>query len=229
MSKKIVNDEIKEDERGSSVANEEDKEDVDRKFNEPSAKRPKRKKETDSDNDDDDDDGSVNDPEKEEKGPVTKRKKKKTDESDSDQFDDDIHCNLRRPPLLTEQEAESLNGAVIFDPSDLDAAIIATYLSPAGAVAVYDYDLLVEINVQMMKDGEEDVGDDEYELFVRACEDIDFNTVRSVPYSGPRGPIIVREEDNMGDEDLEEYDFLEISGHQRCYVIQAGQHRIAKE
>ena len=67
--------------------------------------------------------------------------------------------------------------AVIFDNPDYDAAILG--IDTEGRV-VYDYDLMVKSLID--EDGMTQEG---------AVDFIDYNTVRSLPYAGEKGPIIL--------------------------------------
>jgi len=80
----------------------------------------------------------------------------------------------------------ALDGACVLDPEYLDGAIIGVASGLGGAVAVYDYDLLVQV---MAADGADDGADEEAET--NAIEWIEFNTLRALPYMGLRAPIVV--------------------------------------
>lgn len=80
---------------------------------------------------------------------------------------------------------EVVNGreAIVFDRPAQDACVVGIYNTSNGAVAIYDYDLLVNLE---MGGGEA--------TRQEAEEWIDYNTVRSLEYmKDPRGPIIAKQ------------------------------------
>lgn len=92
-----------------------------------------------------------------------------------------------RPSLsshLTSDERAALDGAILLDPERLDAAVVGITASTEAAVAVYDYDALVRLL-------REDVGDLE-----ETEEWVDYNTLRAIPYMGPRAPVVLRRIDD---------------------------------
>ena len=95
--------------------------------------------------------------------------------------------------VLKEEEIASLDGAMIFEPNDLDAAIIAAIETPDGHVALYDYDKLW----RLFYDSETEESTPE-----QAQEYVDYNLVRGLPYMGRRAPLIGLWVNN---EDGEEY------------------------
>jgi hypothetical protein len=125
-----------------------------------------------------------------------------------------------KQPKLGPEKLELLNGAPVFDPSDLDEAIIEVYKLPSGEhVAVYDYGAIVSYFVKEL--GGDGTGDEgEYE---QAVEWVDYNTCRAVSYMGARAPIIVRkpfegELEPDSDPDLEER-ALTIDG-EKWFVVE---------
>jgi hypothetical protein len=124
-----------------------------------------------------------------------------------------------KQPKLGPEKLELLDGAPVFDPSDLDEAIIEVYKLPGGEhVAVYDYDAIVAHHTKELG-GTPTKDDDAYE---QAVEWVDYNTCRAVPYMGARAPIIVRkpfegELEDDSDPDLEER-FLVIGGEKWLVV-----------
>lgn len=105
---------------------------------------------------------------------------------------------------LTSEQIAMLDGAPLFDPFDLDDAIVDVRVTDKGAVAVYDYDKLCDRFTDDSGDGTRE----------EAQEYVDFNIVRALPYMGDRAPIVallVRriEAGQYGDEqraeDLDEY------------------------
>ena len=94
---------------------------------------------------------------------------------------------------LSAESIARLNGAPVFDPEDLDDAIIDVFSSSDGDVAVYDYEKLC----QHFYDGENpDL------TWEHAMEWVDYNLVRALPYMNPRAPLIVM---RVEKEDREEY------------------------
>lgn len=84
---------------------------------------------------------------------------------------------------LSKKQKRLLDGAPILDPDTLDRAIIGVVETPQGHAAVYDYEKLVEaMRVGDPSSSEEDV-----------VEWISYNTVRALPYMGPRAPWILEE------------------------------------
>jgi hypothetical protein len=81
----------------------------------------------------------------------------------------------------------ALEGATLLDPERLDAAIMGVLEVMASPVAVYDYDALVRLL-------QEDVGDLE-----ETEEWVDYNTLRAIPYMGPRAPVVLRRLDDDPD------------------------------
>lgn len=103
---------------------------------------------------------------------------------------------MLRAPLLTKQEIDFLYGATLFDPSELDAAIVGVVNSKTGHVPVYDYDRIVSAYANMFRrdagpandDGDHDGDEDFYQ---QAVEWVDYNTLGVLP-SLTRRPIVVR-------------------------------------
>jgi hypothetical protein len=125
-----------------------------------------------------------------------------------------------KQPSLGAEKLELLIGAPVFDPDDLDEAIIDVYKLPSGEhVALYDYGAIVSYFVKEL--GGDGTGDEgEYE---QAVEWVDYNTCRTVHYMQPRAPIIVRkpfegELEPDSDPDLEER-FLVIGG-EKWFVVE---------
>lgn len=81
---------------------------------------------------------------------------------------------------LTEEQIQSLEGASVFDPVDLDDAIVEVRQTKGGAIAVYDYDMLCEKYFDDTEDG----------TYEHAQEYVDYNMVRALPYMSARAPII---------------------------------------
>lgn len=112
---------------------------------------------------------------------------------------------------LKPQEVESLEGAMLFEPYDLDEAIVGVIDTPEGAVALYDYDALCRV---FCREGEEE----DFRIVQQyAQEYVDYNLVRSLPHIRPRGPRIGLWVNN---EDGEEYgDDVEYIRHRgKIYV-----------
>lgn len=87
--------------------------------------------------------------------------------------------------ILTQAQIQALDGATVLDPATLDAAIID--ISGQPAVAVYDYNKLVDIFAAEAADGKPPA-DEEY---MGAVEWVDYNIVRGLPYMGTRAPLVV--------------------------------------
>lgn len=109
---------------------------------------------------------------------------------------------LIKSSILSEQEKGSLDGAAVFDPDSLDAAIIGVTLTEAGdAVAVYSYDALVACFQALLTNAVDSSGhcgepDEEQasDLDRAAAMDwVEFNTLPSIPYMGRRAPVVVDE------------------------------------
>lgn len=73
-----------------------------------------------------------------------------------------------------------LDGAPVFDPFDLDDAIVDVRVTDKGAIAVYDYDKLCNHFTDESGDGTPE----------EAQEYVDYNIVRALPYMGDRAPIV---------------------------------------
>ena len=73
--------------------------------------------------------------------------------------------------------AELPDDAIVFDNMAYDSSIIG--ITTDGRI-VYDYDKMVD---ELMQDEDWSYED--------AVDWIDYNTVRSLPYAGPNGPIIM--------------------------------------
>lgn len=83
-----------------------------------------------------------------------------------------------------------LDGATLFDPRDLDEAIVGVH----EGCAVYDYEGIVEVYARMLgAAGEESAWE-------AAVEWVDFNTLGVLPNIHDRCPIIVRIEEEGLDE-----------------------------
>ena len=82
---------------------------------------------------------------------------------------------------LTDEEKKLLDGAPVFDPEDLDAAIVGVLETPKGHVALYDYYKLCDIFYDI---------DDPSSTQEYAQEYVDYNLVRGLPYMGDRAPRI---------------------------------------
>lgn len=96
---------------------------------------------------------------------------------------------IARPRLTTEDRLE-LEGATLFDPRELDEAIVGVH----RGCAVYDYDGIVEVYSRMLRaDGEENAWE-------AAVEWVDFNTLGVLPNIHDRCPVIVRIEEDALDE-----------------------------
>ena len=95
-----------------------------------------------------------------------------------------------RAPMLTSEEAELLEGATLFDPSDLDAAIVGVTRARDGHVAVYDYDRIVTVYANLFRRDNLDDDDDE-DFHLMAVEWVDFNTLGVIPNIRDRRPIVV--------------------------------------
>ena len=76
-----------------------------------------------------------------------------------------------------ELRAELPEDAIVFDNMSYDGSIVG--VTTDGRV-VYDYDKMVE-----------ELMEDEEWSYEEAAEWIDYNTIRSIPYAGPNGPIIM--------------------------------------
>ena len=76
-----------------------------------------------------------------------------------------------------ELRAELPEDAIVFDNMSYDSSIVG--VTTDGRV-VYDYDKMVE---ELMSE--------EGWSYEDAAEWIDYNTIRSIPYAGPNGPIIM--------------------------------------
>jgi len=76
-----------------------------------------------------------------------------------------------------ELRAELPEDAIVFDNMSYDSSIVG--VTTDGRV-VYDYDKMVE---ELMSE--------EGWSYEDAAEWIDYNTIRSIPYTGPNGPIIM--------------------------------------
>lgn len=101
-------------------------------------------------------------------------------------------------PQLSEQDLERLQGASIFDPSELDGCIVAVLEGDGGPIALYDYDALCDVFYDPQ---------DPHASRESAQEWVDFNLVRALPYIAPRAPLIgllvSREDDEEYGEDVE--------------------------
>lgn len=113
-----------------------------------------------------------------------------------------------KSPHLSVEDAERLDGAMLFDPDDLDRAILAVLDTPEGAVAFYDYDRLCALFFD---------AEDPDSTRESAQEWVDYNLVRALPYIGKRAPRIGLWVNN---EDGEEYgDDVEYIRHDgKIYV-----------
>lgn len=76
-----------------------------------------------------------------------------------------------------ELRAELPEDAIVFDNMSYDGSIVG--VTTDGRV-VYDYDKMIE-----------ELMEDEGWSYEDAAEWIDYNTIRSIPYAGPNGPIIM--------------------------------------
>lgn len=113
-------------------------------------------------------------------------------------------------PKFSRDEVTELEGATLFDPVELDRAIVGIARDENDcAVAAYDYDLLVNEYANMAKLE----GADDEEAHQGAVEHVDFNTIGILPNIRSRRPIIVREEGDDPDESGERYVFAGISYH----------------
>ena len=95
---------------------------------------------------------------------------------------------------LTPEEIEALDGAVVLDPPEWDKAIVGIWLTAEEeAAAVYDYKKLVQIiaNGFALALASAEQGNDEDDPELMAVEWIEFNTMRALPYMGPRAPHIL--------------------------------------
>lgn len=105
-------------------------------------------------------------------------------------------------PIVDPKILEKLEGATLLDPRELDAAIIGTYHTKKGKVAVYDYDKLVGAFVALRGktselDDDDDLEASDVEAWEQAMEWVEYNTIRALPYVKERAPIIVQ----LGGED----------------------------
>lgn len=106
-----------------------------------------------------------------------------------------------RSSALTPEELAALDGAPVLDPEGLDAAIIGTMLNEAGEpVLVYGYDDLVDIFAEEAARG----GSRRARDLETAEEWVEYNTLRALPYMGPRAPVVLRRLDDPADVDPEE-------------------------
>lgn len=109
-----------------------------------------------------------------------------------------------KQPSLGAEKLELLNGAPVFDPSELDEAIIDVYKLPSGEhVALYDYNAIVDYYTKTFSEDDEAPNDED--AHEQAVEWVDYNTVRSVPYMGARAPIILCKPFE-GEDEIEEAD-----------------------
>lgn len=101
----------------------------------------------------------------------------------------DVEIRIVRNDKVPADRLELLDGAMLFDPDSLDAAIVGVQALASGeCVAVYNYKAIVD---QYLRDGGSSLEDEDARLEVE--EFVDFNTLRAVPYMGERSPIIVSE------------------------------------
>lgn len=109
---------------------------------------------------------------------------------------------MRKLPAdkLTEVEIEALEETIVLDPVELDGAILGSTLNDAGErILVYEYEKLIEIYAGLDGDPNDE------ERFIGAQEWVDFNSIRALPYMGPRAPLIVTRLEE-GDEEAMELD-----------------------
>jgi len=93
-----------------------------------------------------------------------------------------------------------LDGVPVLDPDSLDEAILGAMANDAGdLILVYGYDELVKVFAEdVLKHEPEGTafdptgGEHERTLYDDAEEWVDYNTLRSLPYMGPRAPIVIR-------------------------------------
>ena len=80
-------------------------------------------------------------------------------------------------------------GAAVLEPEELDVAILGTMEIESGEeVLAYSYERLIKVFASL------DQGSMSEE---EAREWVDFNTVRAIPYMGPRKPILIYELHNV--------------------------------
>jgi len=92
------------------------------------------------------------------------------------------------------ENSERYKGCTFLEPREwLDNAIIGKCASTSGII--YDYDTLIE--AFMTKDGL---------TFDQACQVVDFNTERGIPYMPDPKPVVHKEELGIDDEDYDEED-----------------------
>lgn len=122
---------------------------------------------------------------------------------------DDIRT-LKAPHLPREDQAALEEGAILMDPEELDSAIVGVIRHDDGfPVAVYRYGGLVDAYANLFAEE----GD---EAAVQQAEEwVQYNTLRSLPYT-PGGPVVVTElegeEEDEEDESAEEYETLDVAG-----------------
>jgi len=109
---------------------------------------------------------------------------------------------------MTEAVRERLKetGALLLDPVQLDAAVMGCWQTEEGhTVALYDYFSLIEAVRNSF-----DEPDSEESLF-EAEEWVNFNTLRALPYMGPKAPWIVVEVRDCEEEEEEDL-YIEFEG-----------------
>lgn len=99
-----------------------------------------------------------------------------------------------RNKRLTSEQIAMLDGAAVFDPFDLDDAIVDVRQTDKGAIALYDYDKLCSHFTDESGDGTQE----------EAQEYVDYNIVRALPYMGDRAPIVAMLVRRLGTGEYEE-------------------------
>ncbi len=123
-----------------------------------------------------------------------------------------LHTDRPKSSLLSPEDRASLEGALLLNPVEFDEAVFAVARGPAGGtVAVYDHDLLVEIDLALLVlawEQEGQTGDrPEWE---DASSDVDFNMVGTAQHLAGRSPLIVIATDNL--DDAEPQELIELNG-----------------
>ena len=94
---------------------------------------------------------------------------------------------LLESSAFTPEELTQLEGVPVLDPDGLDKAIIGARPNAVGDfVIVYDYEMLVDAFVD-----EGVTQDEEIAAYEEAEEWVQYNTLRSLPYMGPRAPVVL--------------------------------------
>ena len=88
-----------------------------------------------------------------------------------------------------------IDGAIRLEPSAIfDGALAGiTYNSEHEAILVYDYGKIAECLADDYEKAEGGITRDE--AYAMAEEFIDYNTLRAIPYMGPRRPMIIYTDD----------------------------------